>query len=239
MRNERVPTGIPGFDKLIGGGFLKNSINLLAGGTGSGKSIFGLQFLYNGITKYNESGLYISFEESIESLKQDAEIFGWDFEKFEKNKKVTFLYLTPYTTTDLQALLAEEIPKAKAKRVVIDSISVFAMALNDLYRIRKQIYFLTSSLQKIGATSILTSEIVGEAPIDISGGGRDGSFSRYGVEEFIADSVVTFHNAGLGGSGDRAVRILKVRRTDHIKGPVPFEIGNQGIKVFQKERSYK
>lgn len=239
MKNERVPTGIPGFDKLIGGGFLKGSINLVAGGTGSGKSIFSMQYLYNGILKYNEPGLYISFEESIESLKQDAEIFGWDFDKYEKAKKMTFLYLTPYTTTDLQSLLAEEIPKSKAKRVVIDSISVFAMALNDLYRIRKQIYFLTSAVRRLGATTILTSEIVGEAPLDISGGSRDGSFSRYGVEEFIADSVVSLHNAGLGGSGDRAVRILKIRRTDHTKGPVSFEIGNQGIKVFQKERSYK
>ena len=239
MVSDRVPTGIPGFDKLIGGGFIKESTNLIAGGTGSGKSIFCLQFLFNGISKFNEPGLYISFEEPIESLKEDANMFGWDFDKFERNKKITFLYLTPYTTTDLQSLLAEEIPKSKAKRVVIDSISVFAMALNDLYRIRKQIYFLANSLEKIGATSLLTSEIVGEAPLDISSASRDGTFSRYGVEEFIADSVVTLHNAGLGGSGDRAVRILKMRRTDHVKGPVPFEIGNQGIKVFQKERSYK
>ncbi len=239
MKSDRVPTGIPGFDKLIGGGFIKNSANLLAGGTGSGKSIFSMQFLYNGISKFNEPGLYISFEEPIESLKEDAKMFGWDFEKYEKTKKMTFLYLTPYTTTDLQSLLAEEIPKSKAKRVVIDSISVFAMALNDIYRIRKQIYFLASTLQKIGATSLLTSEIVGEAPVDISNSTREGSFSRYGVEEFVADSVITLHNAGLGGGGDRAVRVLKMRRTDHVKGPVPFEVGNQGIKIFQKERSYK
>ena len=135
--------------------------------------------------------------------------------------------------------MAEEIPKSKAKRVVIDSISVFGMALNDLYRIRKQIYFLANMLQKLGATTILTSEIVGEAPLDISSSGRDGSFSRYGVEEFIADSVITLHNSGLGGSGDRAIRIVKMRRTNHTKGPIPFEIGNQGIKIFQKERSYR
>lgn len=236
---DRIPTGIPGFDRLIGGGFFRGSTNLLSGGTGSGKSIFSMQFLYNGASKFNEPGLYICFEESIDSLKEDAKVFGWDLDKYEKNKKVTFLYLTPYTTTDLQSILAEEIPKSKAKRVVIDSISVFAMALNDIYRIRKQIFFLVSTLQKMGATSILTSETVGEAPLDISGGARDGSFSRYGVEEFIADSVITVHNSGLGGAGDRAIRIVKMRRTDHTKGPVPFEIGNQGVKVYQKEKSYK
>ncbi len=239
VKSDRVPTGIPGFDKLIGGGFIKGSTNLLAGGTGSGKSIFSMEFLYNGISKFNEPGLYICFEEGIASLKEDAKMFGWDFDKYEKNKKITFLYLTPYTTTDLQSLLAEEIPKSKAKRVVIDSISIFAMALNDLYRIRKQIFFLVNALQKAGATSILTSEIVGEAPLDISSSTRDGSFSRYGVEEFIADSVITLHNSGLGGAGDRAIRVVKMRRTDHTKGPVPFEIGNQGVKVYQKEKSYR
>src|SRR3989344_1342323 len=145
-KSDRVPTGIPGFDKLIGGGFVRGSTNLLAGGTGSGKSIFSMEFLYNGASRFNEPGLYICFEENINSLKEDAKLFGWDFDKLEKNKKITFLYLTPYTTTDLQSLLAEEIPKSKAKRVIIDSISVFAMALNDLYRIRKQIYFLANSL---------------------------------------------------------------------------------------------
>ncbi len=238
-KSDRVATGIPGFDKLISGGFVRGSTNLLAGGTGSGKSIFSLEFLYNGVSKFNEPGLYICFEESIESLKEDAKMFGWDFEKYEKNKKITFLYLTPYTTTDLQALLAEEIPRSKAKRVVIDSISIFAMAMNDMYRIRKQIFFLVNALQKVGATSILTSEIVGEAPLDISSSTRDGSFSRYGVEEFVADSVITLHNSGLGGAGDRAIRVVKMRRTDHTKGPVPFEIGNQGVKIYQKEKSYR
>lgn len=233
MASERVPTGIGGFDKLIDGGFIRGSTNLLAGGTGSGKSIFSMFFIYSGATKYNEPGLYISFEETADSLREDAKVFGWDFDKLEKAKKAKIIFMTPYSTTDLQATLSEEIEKSKAKRIVIDSASVLAMSLEGDYRIRKQLYFLVATLQKLGCTSILVSEIVGEAPIDISSNSRDGSFSRYGVEEFIADSVVTLHNSGLGGEGDRAVRVVKMRRTDHAKGPVPFEIGKEGIKVLK------
>jgi circadian clock protein KaiC len=239
MPTDRVPTGIPGFDKLIQGGLVKGSTNLVAGGTGSGKSIFGMQFIYNGVTKYKENGLFISFEEATDFLKKDARIFGWDFNELEKKKKCKFLYLSPYTTTDLQSSLMEDIPKNRNKRVVIDSISVFAMALNDSYRIRKQIFMLMNTLQDLGITSVLTSETLGEAPIDISSPSRDGSFSRYGVEEFVADSVITLHNSGLGGSGDRAVRVVKMRRTNHVKGPVAMDITSKGLKVLGKEKSYK
>lgn len=233
MASDRVPTGITGFDKLVEGGFLRGSTNLIAGGTGSGKSIFCMSFIYNGATKYNEPGLYISFEETAQSLKEDARVFGWDFDKLEKTKKAKIVFMTPYSTTDLQAVLSEEIEKSKAKRIVIDSASVLAMSLEGDYRVRKQIYFLVSTLQKLGCTSMLVSEIVGEAPIDISSSSRDGSFSRYGVEEFVADSVTTLHNSGLGGEGDRAIRVVKMRRTNHAKGPVPFEIGKEGIKVLK------
>lgn len=237
MANNRVPTGIAGFDKLIEGGFIKGSTNLIAGGTGSGKSIFCMSFIYNGATKYNEPGLYISFEETVASLKEDARVFGFDFDKLEKAKKARIIFMTPYSTTDLQALLAEEIEKSKAKRIVIDSSSVLAMSLEGDYRVRKQIYFLVATLQKLGCTSLLVSEVVGEAPLDISSSSRDGSFSRYGVEEFVADSVITMHNSGLGGQGDRAVRVVKMRRTNHTKGPVAFEIGKEGIK-FLKAKGY-
>ena len=233
MASERVPTGIAGFDKLVEGGFVKGSTNLIAGGTGSGKSIFCMSFIYNGASKFDEPGLYISFEETAQSLKEDAKVIGMDFDKLEKAKKAKIIFMTPYSTTDLQATLTEEIEKSKAKRIVIDSASVLAMSLDGDYRVRKQLYFLASTLQKLGCTSILVSEIVGEAPIDISSSTRDGSFSRSGVEEFVADSVITLHNSGLGGEGDRAVRVVKMRRTAHVKGPIPFEISKEGIKILK------
>ena len=84
---NRVQVGIPGFDALCSGGLIKNSVNLLSGGAGTGKSVFALQFLYNGITQFGEKGLYISFEEDLDDLREDAKVFGMDFYQLEEEKK--------------------------------------------------------------------------------------------------------------------------------------------------------
>ena len=146
-RVERVPTGIPGFDKLIDGGFVKNSINLITGGAGTGKSIFAMQYILNGILNYNETGLFVSFEEKIENLKEDALVFGWDFDKLEKEGKCKFLYVGPYTSADFLSILSKEISRFKPKRVVIDSLSILAMALKDGFNSRKHLFEIASLLQ--------------------------------------------------------------------------------------------
>ncbi len=226
--NARVPTGIPGFDRISSGGFVDGSVNLISGSAGTGKTIFASQFLYNGAVEYDEKGLFVSFEEDLDNLKLDMKEFGWDFEELEKADKVRFVYLGPYETTDLQARLIREISKTNATRVVIDTISVFAMALKNDYEIRKEIYTLASMLKRLNCTVLLTSEVVG----DLAESGNYNALSRYGVEEFVADSVITLHYSGLGGKGDRAIRILKMRRTNHKKGVVSMEITDKGILVY-------
>ena len=84
----RVPTGISGLDDAMSGGLLESSINLLSGSPGSGKSILAMQFLINGILKYNEPGVYITFEEEKESLVRNMKKFGWDINKLEKDGKL-------------------------------------------------------------------------------------------------------------------------------------------------------
>jgi circadian clock protein KaiC len=90
----RISTGIPNLDKLIEGGFKKNSINLVAGDPGSGKSIFAMQFLMEGIKK-GEPGVFITFEEKKKKFYEDMLEFGWELEKYEKEKKFVFLEYTP------------------------------------------------------------------------------------------------------------------------------------------------
>src|SRR3990167_5126073 len=97
---ERVPTGIEGFDELIQGGFPKGSSILYTGTPGTGKSIFGMQFLYNGAQKYKEKGLYITFEETAQELKDQASMFDWDFNKFEKDGKVKIIAIPARNITD-------------------------------------------------------------------------------------------------------------------------------------------
>src|SRR3989344_2854582 len=109
--SDRVQTGIAGFDKLAQGGFVRNSLNLVSGGAGSGKSIFCLQFIYNGIQNYNENGLYITFDENEESIRGDAAPFGWNLLDLEKKKRLVVLALQPFDSKDLK----QEIENAIAK----------------------------------------------------------------------------------------------------------------------------
>ncbi|MBW2971185.1 hypothetical protein KY320_03425 [Candidatus Woesearchaeota archaeon] len=101
---KRVPTGIHNFDKLIGGGLREKSINLVAGPAGAGKTIFAIQFLVNGIEKFKEPGMYITFEERKDRLYQDMLDFGWDLAKYEKEGKFVFL---KYKPTQVKKVLVE------------------------------------------------------------------------------------------------------------------------------------
>ncbi|MFH1682497.1 MAG: ATPase domain-containing protein [Candidatus Woesearchaeota archaeon] len=227
---ERVPTHIPGFDRLVQGGLVKSSTTLLAGGPGTGKTIFGMQFLYNGATELDENGLFISFEENLSSLKADAKIFGWDFDELEKKGKVRFITFKPFSNPGLFEDLHKQVQRNNIKRVVIDSISAYTLALDDNFKVRQELYRLFNMFESCTCTLLLTSEVSGEAPLDISGGG---SLTRDGMVEFIADTVITLHNSGIGGEADRAIRVLKMRRTNHEKAPIPMVISLNGMKILK------
>jgi circadian clock protein KaiC len=229
-RSGRFATHIPGFDPLCNGGFVDGSVNLVTGGTGTGKTIFCLQFLHNAIDR-GKKGLYVSFEENLEALIGDAREFGWDFAKLQKEGKCWFITFQPVTGPGLQAEFVHLIQEKQINVLVVDSISVLAMMYEfNYFKMRKELYILSDTLKKLGVTTLYTAEIEGEAPLDISGGGK---LSRDGIVEFIADSVITVHNAGIGGESDRAIRILKMRRTKHEKGPVPLKISEKGMEVLK------
>ncbi len=221
---ERIKSGIPGLDEAIGGGLIKNSINLISGGPGAGKSIFSLSFIYFGALKYKEKGMYITFDESVEDLKNDALEFKWDFEPLEKQGLVRFVYIHPYEV-ELNKKIQEEIVAFSPRRVVLDSISTLSMAFEDAYEVRKELYKLAFFLKRMNITAILTSEFQSE---------KD-SFSRYGVEEYVADSVFVLHYGGFGGETDRTIRIIKMRRSSHIDGPIPIEINRKGLHVLTSD----
>lgn len=228
-KKERMKTGIPGFDVIIQGGFIPNSVNLINGGPGTGKSIFCMQFLWNGLKK-GESCVYISFDASINKLQGDAMALGWDFSDYEKSKKVEFVRLDPYTSPDILVDVRKILEKNKPDRVVIDSLSVIAMSLKDPYLVRKMLYSLLEILENTDTTTLATSEI--HSSPDVS---DERSPKKEGVEEFVVDAIITCYNAGLGGKSDRAIRIVKMRRTDHVKGPVPMEITGKGVRVLDKD----
>ncbi|MBN2042385.1 MAG: AAA family ATPase [Candidatus Aenigmarchaeota archaeon] len=217
---ERVTSGIPGLDKLISGGFVKGSTTLITGGTGTGKTTFCCQFLLDGLQK-GEPGVYLSMEEDPEDIKDDMKVYGWDLEKYEKSKKLKIVYQNPFEVADVSAKLMETVSAIKAKRVVIDPISLMGLYIKDEAAVRKKFYQLTRILKEAGVTSIITSEILEDSK----------ALSRDGVIEFVVDGVVILTFLGLGEASDRSVMVRKMRRTKHGTEAYKLEIGNKGLAI--------
>lgn len=220
MPITRIKTGIPGLDDLVEGGLIPGSAVLVSGHTGAGKTLFSMQFLWAGLQK-GEPGIYISFEQTPEELKDDAIIFGWNFDAYERKGMCKILYYNPFEVADVNKIVIDEINKVRAKRLVIDSTSILAMYLNDEFKVREKLYKLIEKLKQTGCTILMTSEILEESK----------GFSRYGVEEFVADAVIVLNYIGVGGEFARGLAIRKMRRTNHYKDIVPFEITKDGVVV--------
>lgn len=222
----RIKSGIKGLDPLIGGGFEEGSMILVSGGAGTGKTIFGLQFLYQGALD-GEGGLFISFEEEVNDLKRDAKVFGWNFEEFEREGRIVMKYYPPFEFKKFVDELRPIITQRQIKRLVIDSTSAFGMYLKDPYEIRRNLWSLSKMIKDLGCTTVIISEI-------LSGEKGTGTFSRFGVEEFVSDAVILLHYAGIGGGYDRGMQIIKMRRTNHKRGLFPMRIRENGIEVSEE-----
>lgn len=210
MIAKRIKTGIPGLDKLIEGGFLSNSVILVSGAAGAGKSIFGMQFLKAGAEK-KEKVLYISTEENVTNIKNGFKIFGWDLDKL----KIEIISMAPdELEEDWVPVLNTKIDKNNIRRVVIDSVSLIGLYYKDEYSIRRYLYRLVSSLKERNVCCILISEIPeGEK-----------KFSRTGVVEFVADGVILLEYLGVSGRYQRGLTIRKMRWTQHNQDIHPYKI---------------
>lgn len=227
---ERCPTGIIGFDKISQGGFVRNSDNLIIGGPGSGKSTFLLQFLWKGVTRFNENGLYCSFEPDIVDTLNDAMAYGWDFSKLSAEGKIKFMRFSPKTSIDeLKSELTKMISKNGIRRICFDPISVLALSLNDKGKIRETIFELSSLMKRLKVTTVFVDESL-EGGMGIS---NDGDWTKTDILRFLSDSVTIFYESGIAGVGDRAMRITKMRRTIHERRAVGMKITNTGIEIIE------
>jgi KaiC/GvpD/RAD55 family RecA-like ATPase len=226
---KRVGTGIKGFDKLVEGGFPAGKAILLSGTPGCGKTIFALQFLYNGATQFRQKGLYITFEEEVAHLKRQASQFGWDFDALEKRGMVSFL---PIPSSQITAHTPKEIlRKIEAKgyeRVVIDSLSTLAINTPTTFiseaelteiAIQRFMYYFVSSIRQTGATSLLISQA------------HQGQLSRDGVSEFICDGIIHIAQESIGGQFSRSLIVKKMRETKNDEDIHPLEISQKGLVV--------
>lgn len=247
---ERAPTGIPGLDDLIEGGFPKNRTMLVAGACGTGKSIFSMQFLYNGVTQHQEPGVFVTFDESPENIRSDMLRFGWNLQELERHNLFAIVdgasaragtpssehhALAP-NQLDVNRVLTDVLGIARrigAKRLVIDSIPALGFQLENENEIRRAILRVSQVLTKSGMTSIATTELPeasGDEPI---------RFSKYGVEEYVADGVLLLGLLGASTKQDRIMYIRKMRGTRHSLSIHPLSITEQGMLVKKVEDVFR
>ena len=223
---QRIKTGIKGLDEMLCGGFLPQTANLVEGATGTGKTTLGMQFIYNGITRYNEPGLIITFEEFPQQYYRDAAAFGWDFKKLEKEGKLKVIMTSPEVTRlDLErvgGMIETLVTEMGAQCILVDSLSHFARLTSDPVELRAIEYSFINALKREGLTSILTRE----SPALLGGTESD--------EEnvaFIVDSYILMRYVEIESVIHKALLVLKLRGSDHARDIRRYEITSQGIEV--------
>lgn len=221
---ERVETGISGFDKLIEGGLVKGSTNLIAGNAGTGKTIFCMQYLWNGLQK-GESGVYVTLEQRPDEIVADVSRFGWDISKYITSGKFKMESLIASDITTVTKKIVEAVKSINAKRFALDSLTIATMGWkerpDEAFQLRSKAFDMLNTLKSLNVTSMVISEVPRSNREEIS---------KFGFEEFVVDSVVLLNYMTVGGAS-RNLQILKMRRTDHGKKIYPFEITERGILV--------
>jgi len=225
--SPRVKTGITGFDELIEGGFERESIVLVVGASGTGKTLLSMQFLYKGAIEYNEPGVFISFEEEREPLYKHAMQFGWDFEALEKKNVFRLLTYKPHQVTKILeeggGQIRDALAEVGAKRVVIDSMTAYGLLYKDEYKRREKILEFYSLLRRWGVTSIVISE---DRPKDVE--------EEEGGIGFISDAVVSLYYEHDQEKGIRihSLEVLKMRGTKHTNKICAMNFEKEGITIY-------
>ncbi len=227
---ERCVTGIKGFDALCNGGFVRNSDNVVIGGPGTGKTTFLLQFLYNGATMFNENGLYCSFEPDVIEILKDGMAHGWDFAKLNEENRIKFLKFSPHTAIDeLKSEMLRLVSRYQIKRVCFDPISVLALHLGDVGKVRETVFELSSLMKRLKVTSLMSDETFEEQ--DLLGKGPGNNYAKTDIIRFLSDSVVMFFDSKMVEKGERSLKIVKMRRTNHFRKFVGMDISNSGVNI--------
>jgi KaiC/GvpD/RAD55 family RecA-like ATPase len=237
---ERTKTGIPGLDELIEGGFPKGDTILIAGKAGTGKSILANQFLYKGVTLYNETGVLVTLEEPPHLIRRNMLRFGMDLAQLEKSGKLAIVDLSPskeitpvtigeypsFDLSGLEAIILSHVKRLNAKRVVIDTLSIMAYKFRSRDILREEFFKLCASITRAGCTLLLTSEIPEQ----------DTGLGVFDIEAFLASGVIVLYNEKISDtSRSRSIEILKLRGSKHSSRIHSMRITDEGIRVWPGE----
>jgi len=247
---ERTETGIKGFDELLSGGLPKGKCILVAGGPGSGKTIFAMQYLLNGARK-DERGLYITLDERPDQVKNEMSSLGWNIDKLESEGKILLLDATPLrksrrslpevesyeyelglslpelTLPSLIRTVQKIVEEEGIQRIAVDPITSMILRYHQLPKRRRAVLMFFDALINTGCTSVVTSEL------------RTGVLDRgFAVEEFLSQGVILLHTLVHEGNVVKAIQIEKMRGIEHDTQLRPYRIGRDGIEVFPKDRVF-
>lgn len=232
---KKESTGIIGLDEITGGGLPHGRTTLLVGGPGSGKTIFGLQFLAHGAQNCDEPGIFVAFEENADRILINADSFGWKLLEL-REKKLFFIDAQPspdliqsgsFDLDGMLAVLEGKICEIGARRIVFDALDVVLAMLPDETARRREVYRLNAWLLQNEMTCIITSKGVGEVttPEDKQ------AEQPYGFMQFMADCAIILNHSVTDGVSQRNLRVQKYRGSGFDENEIPFMISNNGLEL--------
>ncbi len=226
--DTRLRTGISKLDDLLGEGIPRGSSILIAGVAGTGKTVMLLEFLYRGAKEHDEKGIFISFEETPERLLATAAGLGWDMAR-EVARGMIEIVFTPQPDIAIEPdmqVIADRVATFEARRVAVDSASLFLHKIREPQQIQEHMFELTTVIYNAGAVGFLAT--------DIPYGSQ--KISRWGVEETIADGVILLSSTLEGSERQRYIEVYKIRNTANLQGQHDMVIGPGGLHIYPRYR---
>lgn len=227
---KKCPTGIQGLDEITNGGLPRGRPTLVCGSAGCGKTMLAMEFVVRGVREFAEPGVFVSFEETTADLVQNFASLGYDLRRLVAEHKLALDYIHierseieetgAYDLGGLFIRLEQAIQAVGAKRVVLDTLEALFAGLSDEALLRAELRRLFRWLKDKGVTAVITGE---------SG---EKTLTRYGLEEYVADCVITLDHRAVGQVSTRRVRIVKYRGSPHGTNEYPFLMDAQGLLVI-------
>jgi len=229
---ELTKTGIEGLDSILNGGIVANSTTLVSGNPGAGKSILGLQYIYNGVDMFDEKGIYLSFEENAADLQEAAESIGLDKwpEFVERGDILIYDKQELLRENDFSSsldLLLDDFEESGYERLVLDSLAMFNLFFDDEKERRTYLLKFSDILRQNGLTTLMTNEQGAVLPK-----------TEVGLENYLTDGNIYLLQTPTESGVNRYVWVAKMRKQNIETDIFPMEISWGGITVHENASAF-